>query len=160
MIWIVAYDTTKREWLPRASRTTRGWLRLGATGLLAVEVGRIVVLMTKDGFAVGDLIAMILDLIVFGYLLQGALVELGKTPGGSLYNAAVRVRATDPEKAMRLAARKLHLPGRAIEQELPRIQTNGKSAQSPTTATNRCALISAPLCLGHNARLENSKVSL
>ena len=105
VIWIVAYDTTKREWLPGLSRTTRGLLRLGATGLLGVEIGRIVVLMTRDGFAVGDLIAMILDLIVFGYLLQGSLVALGKTPGQGLYDAAVRAQATDAEKALKLATR-------------------------------------------------------
>ena len=105
VIWIVAYDTTRREWLPRLSPPTRGLLRLGATGLLGVETGRIVVLMSKDGFAVGDLIAMILDVIVFGYLLQGALVALGKTPGQGLYDAAVRAQATDPEKALKLATR-------------------------------------------------------
>jgi hypothetical protein len=105
VIWIVAYDTTKRDWLPGLSQTTRGLLRLGATGLLGVEIGRIVVLMTKDGFAVGDLIAILIDLIVFGYLLQGALVALGKTPGQGLYDAAVRARATDPERALKLATR-------------------------------------------------------
>jgi hypothetical protein len=105
VIWIVAYDTTRREWLPRLSKTARGWLRLGATGLLGVEVGRIVVLMTKDGFAAGDLIAILIDLIVFGYLLQGALVAFGKTPGQGLYEAAVRARTTDPTKALKLATR-------------------------------------------------------
>src|SRR5439155_6699861 len=129
VIWIVANDTTKREWLPRVSRMVRGWLRLGATGLLAVEVGRIVVLMTKDGFAIGDLIVMIVDLIVFGYLLQGALVELGKTPGGSLYNAAVRARTTDPEKALRLATRATRLYRKWDEAWLLRAGLTGPAGQ-------------------------------
>jgi len=129
VIWIVAFDTTRREWLPRLSRTARGWLRLGATGLLAVEIGRIVVLMTKDGFAAGDLIAMILDLIVFGYLLQGALVALGKTPGQGLYNAAVRARATDPEKALKLATRATKLYRKWDDAWLLRAGIAGPSAQ-------------------------------
>jgi hypothetical protein len=129
VIWIVARDTSKREWLPRASKTTRGLLRLGATGLLGVEVGRIVVLMTKDGFAVGDLIAMILDLIVFGYLIQGALVAFGKTPGQGLYNAAVRARATDPEKALKLATRATKLYRKWDEAWLLRAGIAGPDAQ-------------------------------
>jgi hypothetical protein len=131
VIWVVAFDTSKREWLPRATKTTRGSLRLGATGLLGVEIGRIVVLMTKDGFAVGDLIAMILDLIVFGYLLQGALVALGKTPGQGLYNAAVRAQATDPEKALRLAVRATKLYRKWDEAWLLRAGIAGPSEQVP-----------------------------
>jgi hypothetical protein len=129
VISIAAADMSKRAWLPRAPRPVRGWLRLGSTGLLGVEVGRIVVLMTKDGFAVGDLIAMILDLIVFGYLLQGALVELGTTPGQGLYNAAVRAQATDPEKALKLATRATKLYRKWDEAWLLRAGIAGPSEQ-------------------------------
>ena len=105
VIWIVSCDATRREWLPDVAQRARGLLRLGATGLLAVEIGRICVLIAKDGFAVGDAITILIDLIVFGYLLQGALVEVGKTPGRSIYEAAVRAQSTDPGRALKLATR-------------------------------------------------------
>ena len=129
VIWIVAYDTSRREWLPRLSKNTRGWLRLGATGLLGVEIGRICVLMAKDGFAVGDLIALLIDLIVFGYLLQGALVAFGKTPGQGLYNAAVRAQATDRDKALKLATRATKLYRKWDEAWLLRAGIVGGSEQ-------------------------------
>lgn len=109
VLWIVLYDTTRRDWLPGIARAQRGLLRLGATGLLAVEIGRIGVLIAKDGFAAGDAVAILIDLVVFGYLLQGALVELGSTPGGAMYDAAWRARATEPAKALRLATRATRL---------------------------------------------------
>ena len=105
VIWIAAHDATQREWLPRESRRAQGLLRLGATALVAVEVARICVVMSKQGFTVGDLIAALIDLVVFGYLLQGALVALGRTPGQALYDAAVRAQATDGDKALKLATR-------------------------------------------------------
>ncbi|HJT37123.1 MAG TPA: hypothetical protein VJ818_01755 [Actinomycetota bacterium] len=105
VIWIAAHDAARREWLPRATRRVQGLLRLGATALVAVEVARVCVVMAKQGFTVGDLIAALIDLVVFGYLLQGALVALGRTPGQALYDAAVRAQATDRAKALKLATR-------------------------------------------------------
>ena len=131
VIWIVAVDTTRREWLPGAPRATRGWLRLGATGLLGVEIGRICVLIAKDGFAAGDAVAILIDLVVFGYLLQGALVELGRTPGGAIYQAAWRARATDPAKALRLATRATKLYRKWDDAWLLRALIAGQQAGQP-----------------------------
>lgn len=86
-------------------------------------------LIAKDGFAVGDAIAILIDLIVFGYVLQGALVEFGKTPGGALYNAAVRARATDPAKALKLATRATKLYRKWDEAWLLRASIAGGSDQ-------------------------------
>ena len=104
-IWIVLTDWSRRQWLPRVLRKVRGFLRLGGAALIAVETGRVAVIIAKHGFVTGDAIAILLDLVVFGYLLQGALVELGATPGNMLFDAALRARARQPERAQRLAAR-------------------------------------------------------
>jgi len=104
-IWIVLTDWSRRQWLSSVPRRQRGLLRLGTAALLAVETGRVAVVIAKHGFVTGDAIAILIDLIVFGYLLQGALVELGMAPGNMLFDAALRARAERPEKALRLAAR-------------------------------------------------------
>lgn len=104
-IWIVLTDWSRRQWLPGVPRKPRGLLRLGAAALLAVETGRVAVVIAKHGFVTGDAIAILIDLIVFGYLLQGALVELRWTPGGLLFDAALRARQNDPAKALKLATR-------------------------------------------------------
>jgi hypothetical protein len=104
-IWIVLADWSRRQWLPGVPRKQRGLLRLGAAALLAVETGRVAAVIAKHGFVTGDAIAILIDLIVFGYLSQGALVELGMAPGNMLFDAALRARAHQPEKALRLAAR-------------------------------------------------------
>ena len=104
-IWIVLTDWSGRKWLSSLSQNARGFLRLGVTALVAVEIGRISVVIAKDGFVTGDAIAIVIDVIVFGYLLQGALVELSWTPGGLLLDAALRARTDDPARALRLATR-------------------------------------------------------
>lgn len=104
-IWIVLSDWSSRKWLSSLPRTARGLLRMGVTALIGVEIGRISVIIAKDGFVTGDAIAIVIDVIVFGYLLQGALVELRWTPGGLLFDAALRARIDDPAKALKLAAR-------------------------------------------------------
>jgi len=104
-IWIVLADWSSRKWLASLSRNARGLVRLGVVALIAVEIGRVSVVIAKDGFVTGDAIAIVIDVIVFGYLLQGALVELRWTPGGLLLDAALRARASDPAKALRLATR-------------------------------------------------------
>jgi hypothetical protein len=104
-IWIVLTDWSRRQWLPSVPRKARGVLRFGAAALVAVETGRVAVVIAKHGFVTGDAIAILIDLFVFGYLLQGALVELDIAPGDLLFNAALRARAEQPKKALRLAAR-------------------------------------------------------
>jgi hypothetical protein len=104
-IWIVLSDWSGRRWLDNLSRRGRGLLRLGVAALIGVEIGRVSVVIAKDGFVTGDAIAIVIDVIVFGYLLQGALVELRWTPGGLLLDAALRARSNDPAKALRLATR-------------------------------------------------------
>ena len=104
-IWIVLADWSRRQWLPSVPRNVRGLLRLGAAALLAAETGRVAAVIAKHGFVTGDAIAILIDVIVLGYLLQGALVELGATPGNLLFDAALRARAEQPAKALRLAAR-------------------------------------------------------
>jgi len=104
-IWIVLSDWSSRKWLGSLSRNARGLLRLGVAALIGVEIGRVVVVISQEGFVTGDAIAIVIDVIVFGYLLQGALVELRWTPGGLLLDAALRARTDDPAKALRLAAR-------------------------------------------------------
>ena len=83
---------------------------MGVAALIGVEIGRVSVVIAKDGFVTGDAIAIVIDVIVFGYLLQGALVELRWTPGGLLLDAALRARADDHANRDQFQARALRRP--------------------------------------------------
>lgn len=132
--WFLFSDRSGRLVLIGIPKSARGWLRAGVTGLMVIEIVRVVTVMTRVGVAPGDIILLVLDLVIFGLLVQSALVDLDKTPGGLILGAAFRARNDDPAKALRLATRATTLYRKWDEAWILRATLAGEQLGEPERA--------------------------
>jgi hypothetical protein len=101
--WILFNGLTKTPFLQRVSNRVRGMLGLGVSALMSIEIARVIHIMATDGFVVGDLLVLVLDVVLFGYVFAWGLGTAGASPAGLLFRAAVRANKSDHDKALRLA---------------------------------------------------------